>query len=189
MSEPASPLIRVAIPADVPALLALEARYYLGNLAPASRENGFLSVQHSAEWFDAAVKDAAIHVAGIAGDAVGFIAVTKPPRQADAAPGSIVRALFDLGEVTRFHGQPLASQRFAVRGPVLIDEAVRGRGIYRAFNAATREPCRDRFDIGVLFVAGDNPRSLHTTTGKLGAEPLAMFDVCGRRYHFLAYAF
>lgn len=35
----------------------------------------------------------------------------------------------------------------------------------------------------------DNPRSLHTTTTKLGAEPLAEFEVAGRRYHFLAYAF
>jgi hypothetical protein len=130
-----------------------------------------------------------INDAEIAGDVVGFIAVTKPPRRADTSPGSLTRSLVDLAHVTHFQGQLVASQRYAVRGPVLIDEAARGRGIYTAFNAVTREVHRDRFDIGVLFVAADNPRSLHTTTVKLGAEPLAVFDVGGRRYHFLAYAF
>ena len=189
MSEPASPLIRAATPADIPDLLTLEARYYVGNLAPTARENGFLSVQHSVQWFDVAVREAGVHVAEIAGDVVGFIAVTKPPRRAVTSPGSLTRSLVDLAHVTHFQGQLVASQRYAVRGPVLIDEAARGRGIYTAFHAVTREVHRDRFDIGVLFVAADNPRSLHTTTVKLGAEPLAVFDVGGRRYPFLAYAF
>ncbi|MFM8891344.1 MAG: N-acetyltransferase, partial [Planctomycetia bacterium] len=86
-------------------------------------------------------------------------------------------------------GRSLAGQRVACRGPVLIAEAARGQGIYTAFNDATRQAYRERFDLGVLFVAADNPRSLHTSTTKLGAESLATFDVSGRRYHFLAYAF
>ncbi len=54
---------------------------------------------------------------------------------------------------------------------------------------ATREAYRERFDLGVLFVAADNPRSLHTTTTKLEAEPLAIFEVHARQYHFLAFRF
>ena len=178
-SPPALPLIRMAQPADVPALTALEARYYVGNLLPEARANGFISVEHSAEWF----------ASTIAGEVVGFIAVTELPWGAEAAPGSFTRAMLDLAEITHFHGQALVGRRVACRGPVLIAEAARGRGIYTAFNAVTREAYRDRFDVGVLFVAADNLRSLHTTTTKLGAEVLATFDVRGRRYHFLAYAF
>lgn len=182
-------LIRLAVPDDVPAMMALETRYYVGNLAPTARANGFLSVRHSAEWFASTLEAKGIHVAEIAGQVVGFIAVTGPPQRADTAPCTITRALLDLAEVTAFRGRPIVRQRFAVRGPVLIDEAARGQGIYTGFNAVTREAYRDRFEIGVLFVAADNPRSLHTTTMKLGAESLAVFDVDGRRYHFLAYAF
>lgn len=185
--EPA--VIRLAAPVDVPALTALEARYYIGNLPPESRDNGFISVQHSAEWFGAAVASAGIHVAEMAGDLVGFIVVTGMPRRADTQPGSISRAMADLTEATSFRGRLLASQRVACRGPVLIAEQARGQGIYTAFNAVTREAYRDRFDVGVLFVAADNPRSLHTTTTKLGAESLGLFFVGGRCYHFLAYAF
>lgn len=183
------PVTRVATSADVPALLALEARYYVGNLPPDMRANGFISIQHSAEWFAAAVAATGIHVAELAGNLVGFIAVTAPPGREQTAPSSITRAMLDLTEVTSFHGRPLSRQRVAWRGPVLIAEAARGLGIYTAFNAVTREAYRDRFDVGVLFVAADNPRSLHTTTAKLGAESLAVFDVSGRSYHFLAYAF
>ncbi|MFM8706560.1 MAG: hypothetical protein ACKOHK_00295, partial [Planctomycetia bacterium] len=117
------------------------------------------------------------------------IVVTEMPRRAETEPGSISRAMVDLTEVTSFRGRSLAGQRVACRGPVLIAEAARGQGIYTAFNEVTREAYRKRFDVGVLFVAADNPRSLHTTTAKLGAESLAMFEVSGRRYHFLAYAF
>ena len=179
----------MAQPADVPALTALEARYYVGNLLPEARANGFISVEHSAEWFASTIAGAGIHVAEIAGEVVGFIAVTELPWGAEAAPGSFTRAMLDLAEITNFRGRLLAGQRVACRGPVLIAEAARGRGIYTAFNAVTREAYRDRFDVGVLFVAADNLRSLHTTTTKLGAEVLATFDVRGRRYHFLAYAF
>ena len=189
MPDRASPVIRVATPADVPALVALESRYYIGNLPPESRDNGFISMQHSAEWFAAAIATAGIHVAELAGDVVGFIVVTEMQRRAETKPDSISRAMVDLTEVTMFRGRVLAGQRVACRGPVLIAEAARGQGIYTAFNEATRQAYRERFDVGVLFVAADNPRSLHTTTTKLGAESLATFVVSGRSYHFLAYAF
>ena len=89
----------------------------------------------------------------------------------------------------QFRGTPIARRRWALRGPVLIDRAARGRGVYTAFNELTRAAYRGRYDVGVLFVAADNPRSLHTTTTKLRAEALAEFEVDGRRYHFLAYSF
>jgi len=59
--------------------------------------------------------------------------------------------------------------------------------VYSAFNAVTAKAYRDRFDLGVLFVAADNPRSVHTTTSKLGAQSLAVFEADGRPYHFMAF--
>lgn len=137
----AAPTVRLATVTDIPALLSLQARYFVGNLAPEARAEGFLSV------------------------------------------------LLDVAEVVEFLGAPIARQRWALRGPVLIETAARGRGVYTAFNRVTLAASRGRYDVGVVFVAADNPRSLHTTTTKLGATPLAEFDVGGRRYHFLAFSF
>lgn len=127
-------------------------------------------------------------MAEIAGAIIGFIVVTEMPRRAATQPGSISRAMADLTEALSFRGRLLASQRVACRGPVLIAEAARGQVIYTALNEATHQAYHDRLDVGVLFVAADNPRSLHTTTTKLGAESLAAFVVSGRSYHFLACA-
>ena len=181
--------IRLARPSDISEMMALESRYYVGNLDESGRADGFVSALQSRDWFERAVADGGLHVAVIDGAVAGFIAVTDPPARTTPGLPPIVTAMLDLAETIEFNGAPIAAQRYALRGPVVIDQQARGCGIYTAFNVATALAYRDRFDIGVLFVSTDNPRSLHTTTTKLGAEPLAVFEVEGGTYHFLAFSF
>lgn len=182
--------IRLATPRDIPAVMALEARYYVDNLDPSERAKGFISNLQSTDWFTWAVDTSGVHVAVTDDDTVvGFIAVTDPPTDSRVVSSPIIAAMLDLADSLEFHGLPITQQRFAVRGPVCVDEAARGRGVYSAFNAATGAAYRERFDLGVLFVAADNPRSLHTTTTKLGAESLAVFEVNAQKYHFLAFSY
>ncbi len=171
-------------------MMALEDRYYVGNLDESEKAHGFISILHPREWFSWAVDSAGIHVGSDDDGAImGFIGVTDPPPREGLGSFPIIREVLQLAETLEFHGRPIAQQRFALRGPVLIDRSARGRGLYAAFNAFTREAYKDRFDLGVLFVAAGNPRSLHTTTTKLGAEQLATFNVGSKQYHVLAFAF
>ncbi len=186
--------IRLATRNDIPGLLALSERYYVGNLTPTQQAEGFLSVLLPEEWFTWAIGTSGVHVAvtddGQFGDAVvGFVGMTDPPIDGQAGSSPIVRAMLDLAETLEFNGRPIAQQRFAFRGPVCIDESARGRGLYSKFNAVTGAAYRDRYDLGMLFVAADNPRSMHTSTTKLGAESLAVFEAGGKQYHFLAFNF
>jgi hypothetical protein len=182
--------IRLATPSDIPQIMALEARNYVGNLDESRRADGFISILHSREWFTSAVDSAGVHVA-TADDAtiIGFIAITNPPSKPEPTSPPILKSMLELVATLDFNGAPIAQQRYAFRGPVLVDPDARGRGIYSAFNEVTHEAYADRFDIGVLFVAADNHRSVHTTTTKLGAESLAIFEVGGSQYHFMAFAF
>ncbi len=172
-------------------MMALEERHYVGNLDASELSAGFISILHPQEWFDWAVDSAGVHVAvdQTTGAVTGFIAVTAPPTGSHVGSSPIIRAMLDLASTLEFDGRPIAQQRFAFRGPVLIDRAARGHGLYSQFNAVAREEYGKRFDLCVLFVAADNPRSVHTTTTKLGAEPLATFEVDARQYHFLAFRF
>lgn len=182
--------IRLATKADTPALVDLEGRHFVGNLDESERAHGFISIRHVPAWFDAAIDDGGIHVAvGEDAHIAGFIAVTEPSTRTAATASPIVAAVLDLADTVEFHGRPLAQQRYAFRGPVLIDRTARGQGLYGRFNDVTRRAYRDRFDAAVLFVSADNPRSLHTTTTKLGAEVLGSFEADGRPFHFLAFAF
>ena len=190
MTRRADVTVRLATQRDVGGIVDLESRYFVDNLDAAARTKGFISVLHSPHWFAAAVDSDGMHVAATAdGDIAGFIAVTDPPDRTTADLPPIVRAMLDLADTVEVNGTPIAAQRWALRGPVCIDEAFRGCGIYGAFNATTGEFYRDRYDIGVVFVAADNPRSLHTTTTKLGARSLAEYEVDSARYHLLAFGF
>lgn len=182
--------VRLARRGDVDGLVVLESRYFIGNLDPAEHADGFISVQHSPGWFARAVDEGGVHVAVTPdGQVVGFIVVTAPPES--PAPGlpPILAAMQELAQKLEFNGAPIARQRYAFRGPVCIAAEARGQGVYSRFNAVAAEAYRDRYDVGVLFVSADNPRSLHTTTAKLGAQVLAEFEAAGRRFHFLAFAF
>lgn len=171
-------------------MMALEERHYVGNLDESERADGFISILHPQEWFNRAVDCAGVHVA-MTDDGVvtGFIVVTAPPTGSPVVSSPIIRTMMELATVLEFDGRPIAQQRYAFRGPVLIDRSARGHGLYSSFNEVTREAYRERFDLGVLFVAADNPRSLHTTTTKLEAKSLAVFEVDARQYHFVAFRF
>lgn len=182
--------IRLATRADIPAIMELEARYYVGNLDDLAQTEGFISSLHAREWLEAAVDDGGIHVADAEdGTVLGFIVVSPPPEPQAIGVSALMRAMTDMAQTVNFGGRPISQQRYAVRGPVLIDRSARGQGIYSAFNAVTREAYRGRYDLGVLFVSADNPRSLHTTSTKLGAEDLGTFEVDSRQYHFMAFAY
>lgn len=181
--------IRLATRHDVPSLLALEERHFVGNLPESELDQGFISILHPREWFERAVDQGGVHVATVDGDVVGFIVVTEPPSASAEIASPIMRKIVELTTSVSFDGRPIAEQRYALRGPVLIDRSARGRGLYSAFNAITGDAYRQRFDIGVLFVAAANPRSVHTTTTRLGATSLATFEVEGRDYHLMAFRF
>lgn len=190
MTPQADVTVRLATQRDVGGIVDLESRYFVDNLDASARAKGFISILHSPQWFAAAVDSGGMHVAATAdGDIAGFIAVTDPPDSNAPDLPPIVRAMLDLADTVDVNGKPIAAQRWALRGPVCIDEAFRGCGIYGAFNATTGKFYRDRYDVGVVFVAADNPRSLHTTTTKLGARSLAEFEVDSARYRLLAFDF
>jgi hypothetical protein len=190
MTPRADITVRLATGGDGAGIVDLESRYYIDNLDATARAKGFISILHSPQWFASAIESGGMHVAVTADDdIVGFIAVTEPPdRNAGGLP-PIVRAILDLVDTLEVNGKPIAAQRWALRGPVCIDEAFRGCGIYAAFNATTGEFYRHRYELGVVFVAAENPRSLHTTTTKLRARSLAEFAVDSKRYHLLVFDF
>lgn len=182
--------VRLATPQDVPAVTSLEGRYFVDNLDEAKRASGFVSVRHSEEWFGQAVDEGGLHVAHDSTGAIrGFIAVTPPPDPVQPGLSPVVAAMLKLAAKLEYQGEIIASQQYAFRGPVVIDQTARGHGLYTKFNSVTSQAYRGRFDLGVLFVAAGNPRSLHTTTTKLGATVLATFQVGDAPFHFLAFGF
>jgi hypothetical protein len=77
----------------------LEARYFIGNLEPSDRANGFISILHPPEWFATVIDGGGVHVAVTDDEeVVGFMAVTPPPDPAEAALPAVIKGMLDLAE-------------------------------------------------------------------------------------------
>lgn len=77
--------------------------------------------------------------------------------------------------------------RVFIYGPVCIDRAYRGRGLLRGLYETLRREVAGRYDIGVAFVADDNPRSLRVHVDGLGMGDVGEFVFWGKQYHILAF--
>jgi len=182
------PLIRPGTLSDVAGVRSLESRYFVGNLTAEQQQSGFVSVIQPEGWFERVAADGGLHVA-IDGQfgVVGFIVVAPPPHAQQPSVSPIADRMVELADTLEYADRPVSSYRYALRGPVCIDERFRGLGLYDRFNAATKLAYSSTYEIAMLFVSARNPRSLRTTTTKLMATPLATFEVGDNTYHFLVY--
>jgi predicted GNAT superfamily acetyltransferase len=86
-----------------------------------------------------------------------------------------------------FLGRSLASQRTFVYGPVCVAAQWRGKGVLRGMYDALRREIAGDYDTGVLFVAKDNPHSLHAHADGLGMTLVGDFQFDARNYWTLAF--
>lgn len=180
--------VRLGTVDDVAGVRSLESRYFIGNLAPEQRADGFLSIIQPEGSFERIAAAGGLHVAvDDAGQVVGFIVIAPPPKAGQRTPSPIVERMVALSDTREYRGRRISSYRYAFRGPVCIDERFRGHGLYGRFNAVTKAAYRAEYEIGILFVSARNPRSLRTTTTKLNAAVVDTFQVGDESYHYLVY--
>lgn len=182
------PTVRLGTVDDVAGVRSLESRYFIGNLAPAQRADGFLSIIQPEGSFERVAAAGGLHVAvDDSGTVVGFIVIAPPLLTCSEPLPPIVEQMIALSDTLEYRGRRIADYTHALRGPVCIDERFRGHGLYGRFNAATKAAYRDDYEIGILFVSARNPRSLRTTTTKLNATVVDTFQVGEESYHYLVY--
>lgn len=72
-------------------------------------------------------------------------------------------------------------------GPVCVDAAYRGLGVFPRLFEAMRLGMCERYPIGVTFINRLNPHSYHAHTKKLGMTVVDEFEFNGRPYYGLAF--
>jgi hypothetical protein len=169
-------------PSDIPAVLALQEANLLGKVGPAP--GGFLSARLGAEQFLGIAQDLAVIVAAADAEIAGYLCAAheEPSR---CIP--ILAAMLDQLPRLSFLGRPLGAQRTFVYGPVCVDARWRGQGVLRGMYDALRREIAGDFDAGVLFVAKDNPHSLHVHADGLGMTLVGDFAFDRRSYWILAF--
>ena len=162
--------------------LALQDANLLENASPPSQ--GFLSARLEADQLLDLARDLALIVAIEDGELAGYLCAA---RHALSNRIPVVAAMLEQLPQLSFLGRSLASQRTFVYGPVCVAAAYRGRGVLRGMYAVLRRELAGDYDAGVLFVAKDNPHSLHAHADGLGMTLVGDFRYTGRGFWILAF--
>lgn len=79
----------------------------------------------------------------------------------------------------------LTSQNSCQYGPIWIDSAHRGQGVFEALVAGIYREVAPRFDYMVTFIADENERSLAAHTRKANMQVTDFFTFADRDYYLL----
>ncbi|NGZ08421.1 MAG: GNAT family N-acetyltransferase [Nitrospira sp. LK70] len=169
---------------DIPAILDVQAANFIGNLEDTERRDGFLSVKFTRQQLEEMTGDVGIIVAAIGGSLAGFLCASSCEFN---RPFPLLAAMMQRFNAIDYQGRSLASSRVFIYGPVCIERAYRGRGLLRRLYETLQREVAGRYDIGVAFVAEDNPHSLRVHLDGLGMAHVGEFALSGKQYHILAF--
>jgi predicted N-acetyltransferase YhbS len=175
---------RKAIPADFEGILRLQHQNFLTTVKEKDLSQGFLSIEFTREQLHKVNSELGIFVAVQGKAVIGYLIVES----VEFAVGSplIAHMLKRLKDVL-FDGVSLSSRCLFVYGPVCIDKQSRGQGILAGMFGIMKELLKSDYDVGIAFVAQDNPRSFQAHTAKLGMRVIDTFEFGGGRYSTLAF--
>jgi L-amino acid N-acyltransferase YncA len=175
---------RRATSEDISAILDVQAANFIDNLDDAERQDGFLSVELTRKQLDEMANSVGVMVATDGVRLAGYLCASECDfnRQFPLLAGMLQR----FASLT-YHERPLNSYRLFIYGPVCLDQSYRGRGLLQGLYEALRNEVAGRFEVGVAFVAENNPHSLRAHVDCLGMVRVGDFRFGGQGYHILAF--
>jgi hypothetical protein len=175
---------RKANTVDIPTIIELQKKNLLKNLEPHDRQDGFLSIEYSADQLARLNQDPGIFVA-LKDDHLSGYLITQAMDFALKAPliATMVQRFPDI----QYRARPLSGLRTFIYGPVCIDRRSRGQGVLEGLYTVMIGSLRGQFDLGVAFVSQKNPRSLRAHRKKLGMKVVDEFEFSGQKYYTLVF--
>jgi predicted GNAT superfamily acetyltransferase len=175
---------RRAGPQDFSAILKLQSANYVGNLSAEEREQGFLSAEFTAEQIEEMAGDIGIVVASDSNSVLGYLCGF---RRAFNHRSPVIAKMLEAFDHIHYQDKPLSSYKTFIYGPACVDRTHRGRGVLRGLYEALKTQVAGQFDVGVAFVARNNPRSLQVHVAGLGMDEVGEFEVKGTLYVIVAF--
>jgi predicted GNAT superfamily acetyltransferase len=175
---------RRAKPQDFPNILKLQSDNYIGNLRIEERREGFLSAEFTPDQVAEMADDIGIIVASQSQSVLGYLCGFRCDFNHQSP---VIAKMLQMFDRVYFQGKPLASYRTFIYGPVCIHRAHRGRGLLRGLYEALKKEVAGQFEVGVAFVARNNPHSLQAHVAGLDMAEVGEFEVKGNVYVILAF--
>jgi predicted GNAT superfamily acetyltransferase len=175
---------RRATPKDFAAILKIQSANYVGNLPVEERGEGFLSAEFTPEQIAGMARGLGIVVASDSNSILGYLCGFRCDFD-HRSP--VIAKMIETFDSVQYEGKPLSSYKLFIYGPVCIDRRHRGRGLLRGLYVALKREAAGKFEVGVAFVARNNPYSLRAHVAGLGMTEVGEFEVKGNVYVTLAF--
>jgi hypothetical protein len=177
-------ITRIGEVKDISGIIALQKVNLYDNLAEHERKPGFVTTPFSETQLVELLAERGIFVAEDRGELVGYAMAgtweyfsTWP-----IFPYMVSR----LGSLS-FLGKRLLPEQSFQYGPVCINSALRGSGLFPRLFEEMRLEFVSRFSVGITFINRVNERSLAAHTRKLGMTVIDRFEFSGRNYCMLVF--
>jgi hypothetical protein len=183
---------RIGTVADIPGIVALQAKNLLANLATDQLGDGFVTTPFTPELITELLVQEGV-----------FVAVQDNQVIAYALAGSwdffgrwpIFPHMVSLMPNWQFQGQPLNAETTFQYGPVCVDKKYRGQQLLPMLFETLRLSFADRqrrkqscrYQTGVTFINQLNPRSYAAHTKKLNWQLVAEFEFNSGQFYGLAH--
>src|SRR6516162_7355849 len=155
---------RRATAPDYAAVYDLQNRNLRAKLTASERSDGFLSAAFKLEDYKALNDDLCVVVCVEEGRVLGFLVASTIEFNQNFA---LTRAMIARYPKAAYAGKSLELYRSCVAGPVCVEREQRGRGIFEGMYHRLFELLPSEYDLAVVLIAEDNPRSFkaHTKIG------------------------
>ena len=169
---------------DFDGVKALLKANHVSNLSAEEQKSGFVTTNLTDDQLeDLIVKENGVTIAREGGRVIAF-ALAAPWEYWSQWP-LFVHMIGELGKYD-YLGQKLTLENTYQYGPVCIDRAFRGRGLFERVFRASLDSMAERYPIMITFVNHVNGRSHAAHTRKAGMDVLGNFAFNGSQYYFLA---
>ena len=169
---------------DLPEMGRIQNDNLIWNLSASDQRDGFLSVEFTDKQILGMHQSVPVIVAEQGGSLVGFLMGTTVESSREIP---ILKRMMEYYESIRFRSKPLAEYSSYVYGPVCVERSARGQGVLEGLFRVCLEQLAGRFELGVLFIAHDNLRSLAAHRRKLGMELVGEFEFNEKMFYVLVF--
>jgi hypothetical protein len=170
---------------DLPEILRIQKDNFVSNLSKDDRQDGFLSVEFTPQQFEEMNREIPIIVASLGSQLCGYVCGIG---LSSAAQVPLLAHIIRLFPETHFRNRFLDQYLSFIYGPVCVEKQARGQGVLEGLYAELLQQLTGNFEVGVLFISNDNPRSLHAHIHKLEMEKVRDFEFNGKDFSLLAFA-
>ena len=169
---------------DIPQVLELHFRYHVDSILEEDKKDGFITTAFTPEQITELIEQEQGLFVVCDGASIIAYAMAASWKFWSRWP-MFAHMIIELPKLS-FEGHQLNTRNSYQYGPVCVDKAMRGRGVFETLFQFSLKDMAKRFDVLVTFINKINPRSYAAHTQKVGLRVIHEFEYNGNHYYELA---